>query len=345
MRLPSSGGKNGRGRALRHALVSPSEACGAAAEAPPNKPDFCLARPAGVGPPPPPAPEAGFAGSFSRCGDGIHSVECLEKNFMALQKKMEDDFSQVETIQMKVKALSADWEERHHQLKVEHEKVAELEAQIKLLNTKQEEVMASLQADMLHAASQIQEKEELAEQLRSEVSFLEKRVRVACEEAAGSAAELEKGAHEARLALEATLSSLCPQLDREEVARETFPSEQETLPPLQPCVQFLYGQDAKCPRKAEGAEAAAEEAPQGLPQEAAGGLQEEEAKPRASRAAWVLLCPPIFFWLPKRPAPGSLEPLVKATSSCVQKPTLLSELQRGLFESPFWERLLQPEKG
>ncbi|XP_026571537.1 uncharacterized protein LOC113446209 [Pseudonaja textilis] len=266
---------------------------------------------------------------------------------MALQKKMEDDFSQVETIQMKVKALSADWEERHHQLKVEQEKVAELEAQIKLLNTKQEEVMASLQADMLHAASQIQEKEELAERLRSEVAFLEKRVRVACEEAAGSAAELEKGAHEARLALEATLASLCPQLDREEVARETLQSEQEALPPRQHHVQFLYGQDAKGPRKAEGAEAtaAAAEAPQGLPQEAVGGLQ-EEAKPRASRGAWVLLSLSTDFLLsPETHAPGSLEPLVKATSSCVQKPTLLSELQRGLFESPFWERLLQPERG
>ncbi|XP_034257484.1 uncharacterized protein LOC117654732 isoform X4 [Pantherophis guttatus] len=210
-----------------------------------------------------------------KCGDGIHSVECLEKNFMALQKKMEEDFSQVETIQTKVKALSADWEERHQQLKIEQEKVAELEAQIKQLNTKQEEVMASLQADMLRAASQIQEKEGLAERLRSEVAFLEKRVRVACQEAAGSAAELEKGAHEARLALEATLSTLCPQLDREEVVSETLQPEQEAPPPP-PREQFLCGQDTECPGKAEGVEAKAEEALQGQPQEAVGGLQEEK---------------------------------------------------------------------
>lgn len=173
-----------------------------------------------------------------------------------------------------IKALSTDWEERHQQLKVEQEKVTELEAQIKLLNTKQEEAMASLQADVLRAASQIQQKEGLAERLRREVAFLEKRVRVACQEAAESAAGLEKGAHEARLALEATLASLCPQLDREEVVREILQSEQETPPP-QHCEQFLGGQDTKWPGKPEGAEAAADEALQGQPQEVAGGLEEE----------------------------------------------------------------------
>ncbi|XP_039223294.1 uncharacterized protein LOC120319054 isoform X1 [Crotalus tigris] len=209
-----------------------------------------------------------------KCDDGFHSVECLERNFMALQKKVEEDFAQVESIQMKIKALSTDWEERHQQLKVEQEKVTDLEAQIKLLNTKQEEAMASLQADMLRAASQIQQKEGLAEGLRREVTFLEKRVRAACQEAAESAAGLEKGAHEARLALEATLASLSPQLDREEVLRQTLQSEQETPPP-QHCEQFLGGQDTKWPGEAEGAEAAAEEALQGQPQEVEGGFPEE----------------------------------------------------------------------
>lgn len=173
-----------------------------------------------------------------------------------------------------IKALSTDWEERHQQLKVEQEKVTELEAQIKLLNTKQEEAMASLQADVLRAASQIQQKEGLAERLRREVAFLEKRVRAACQEAAESAAGLEKGAHEARLALEATLASLCPQLDKEEVIRQSLQSELETPPP-QHSEPFLGGRDTEWPGKAEGAEAAAEEALQGQPQEVEGGLQEE----------------------------------------------------------------------
>ncbi|XP_070615458.1 tropomyosin-like isoform X2 [Erythrolamprus reginae] len=215
-----------------------------------------------------------------KCGDGIHSVECLEKNFMALQKKMEEDFSQVESIQTKVKALSADWEERHEQLKIEQEKVTELEAQIKLLNTKQEEVMASLQADMIRAANQIQEKEGLAERLKAEISFLEKRVRAACREAAGSAAELEKGAHDARLALEATLSSLCPQLDREDVVSETLQSEQENTQ-LQDLEQVQDGQKSECPGEAKGAEATAEEALQGQPQGAVGDLQEELSEARS----------------------------------------------------------------
>ncbi|XP_058017318.1 uncharacterized protein LOC131187131 isoform X2 [Ahaetulla prasina] len=241
---------------------------------------------------------------------------------MALQKKMEEDFSQVETIQIKVKALSADWETRHQQLKVEQEKVAELEAQIKQLNTKQEEVMASLQADMLRAASQIQEKEGLAERLRSEIAFLEKRVRVACQEAAGSAAELEKGAHEARLALEATLSTLCPQLDKEELENEILKSKQEaSKPPQQHGEQFLCSQDTEGPGKAEGAEAAAGEALQGQPQEAVGGLLEE-----AEHRAHGGVGPPIFFWLLKGMHWGSPEPPVSR-------------------ESPFWERLLQLERG
>ncbi|XP_034257480.1 uncharacterized protein LOC117654732 isoform X1 [Pantherophis guttatus] len=274
-----------------------------------------------------------------KCGDGIHSVECLEKNFMALQKKMEEDFSQVETIQTKVKALSADWEERHQQLKIEQEKVAELEAQIKQLNTKQEEVMASLQADMLRAASQIQEKEGLAERLRSEVAFLEKRVRVACQEAAGSAAELEKGAHEARLALEATLSTLCPQLDREEVVSETLQPEQEAPPPP-PREQFLCGQDTECPGKAEGVEAKAEEALQGQPQEAVGGLQ-EEAEPRASGGVGVTSSTDLLALERHALGPWSH----RSGEQAAFRSPLGFQKCREVFESPFWERLLQLERG
>lgn len=183
-----------------------------------------------------------------------------------------------------VKALSADWEERHEQMKLEQEKVTELEAQIKLLNTKQEEAMASLHADMMRAASQIQEKEALAEQLRTEVAFLEKRVRAACQEAAESAAGLEKGAHEARLALEATLASLCPQPGREEAVRQTSQSEQETPPPQHCEQQFLAGQGTEWPGKAGGAEAAAEEALRGQPQEVEGGLPEEVSSARKDLA-------------------------------------------------------------
>ncbi|XP_032088096.1 uncharacterized protein LOC116518690 [Thamnophis elegans] len=262
-----------------------------------------------------------------KCGDAIHSVEVLEKNFMALQKKMEEDFSQVETIQMKVKALSTDWEERHEQLRVEQEKVAELEAQIKLLNAKQEEVMASLQADMIRAASQIQEKEGLAERLKAEIAFLEKRVKVACREAAGSAAELEKGAHEARVALEATLSSLCPQLDREEVVNETLEFEQEVP---QHCEKFLCGQDTEQPGKAEGAEAAAEKALQGQPQEAVGGLQ-EEAKPRAGVA--VASSTDLLLAL-ERHALGPWSH--RSGEQAVSRSPLGFQKCREVFESPFW---------
>lgn len=177
-----------------------------------------------------------------------------------------------------VKALSVDWEERHQRLKIEQEKVVELEAQIKLLNTKQEDALASLQADVLHAAAQIQEKEGLAEQLRAEVASLEERVRVACQEAAESAAELEKGAHEARLALEATLQ----QLGREDV-RESSQAGHETHPPHL-CEHFLHGQDTEQPGQAEGAEAAAEEALRGQTQRADGGLQEEVSSARRDLA-------------------------------------------------------------
>ncbi|XP_063173697.1 uncharacterized protein LOC134507141 [Candoia aspera] len=213
--------------------------------------------------------------------DDLHSVDCLEKAFAALQRKIEADFSQVEGVQRKVKALSIDWEERHQRLKVEQEKVAELEAQIKLLNTKQEEALASLQADVLHAAAQIQEKEGLAEQLRAEVASLEERVRVACQEAAESAAELEKGAHEARLALEASLQ----QLAREDSARQTLQAGHETLLPHL-CERFPCGPDAEQPGMAEGAEASAGKALQGQAQGAGGGLL-EEADPRATRLALI----------------------------------------------------------
>ncbi|XP_015745638.1 nuclear mitotic apparatus protein 1-like isoform X2 [Python bivittatus] len=174
-----------------------------------------------------------------------------------------------------VNALSVDWEQRHQQLKTEQEKVVELEAQIKLLNAKQEEAMASLQADMLHAAAQIQEKEGLAEQLRAEVASLEERVRVACQEAAENAAELEKGAHEARLALEATLQ----QLTREEAVTQTLPAGQDTLP-LPLCEQFLRGQDTEWPGRSEGAEAAADAPPstEAPDTPSPGGLQEEVSR-------------------------------------------------------------------
>ncbi|KAM6434291.1 uncharacterized protein PHA67_000236 isoform 1-T1 [Liasis olivaceus] len=144
--------------------------------------------------------------------------------------------------------------------------------------------MASLQADMLHAATQIQEKEGLAEQLRAEVASLEERVRVACQEAAENAAELEKGAHEARLALEATLQLLA----REEAVAQTLPAGQDTLP-LPLCEQFLRVQDTKWTGRAEGAEATAD-APLSaeVPDTPSPGGLQEEADRRATRLAHVI---------------------------------------------------------
>ena len=117
----------------------------------------------------------------------------------------------MESVQLKVKALSEDWLETHQRLKAEEAKVTELEAQIDSLNLQHERAKAALQSDIARARAQVKEKEDVAEKLRAEVAMLERKVEAACQEAVRSAAELEKGAHEARLALEATLAELTGQ--------------------------------------------------------------------------------------------------------------------------------------
>ncbi|XP_020637711.3 uncharacterized protein LOC110073163 isoform X1 [Pogona vitticeps] len=145
------------------------------------------------------------------CEDNVSGTECTEDNTTTLQKQLQDDFAQMESVQLKVKALSEDWLETHQRLKAEEAKVTELEAQIEGLNLRHEETKAALQADILRALAQVKEKEDLAEKLRAKVAVLERKVEAACQEAAKSAARLEKGAYEARLALEATLAELTRQ--------------------------------------------------------------------------------------------------------------------------------------
>ncbi|XP_053241334.1 nuclear mitotic apparatus protein 1 isoform X4 [Podarcis raffonei] len=108
----------------------------------------------------------------------------------------------------KVRVLSGEKEQGHLRLQAEQQKVAELEAQVKHLNSKHQGALAELQADLARATSQVKEKEGTEDQLRAEIASLQEKVAVAQKEAAQSLAKGKKEGHEAAQALEVVTREL-----------------------------------------------------------------------------------------------------------------------------------------
>ncbi|XP_077782978.1 nuclear mitotic apparatus protein 1 isoform X9 [Podarcis muralis] len=108
----------------------------------------------------------------------------------------------------KVRALSGEKEQDHLRLQAEQQKVAELEAQVKHLNSTHQGALAELQADLARATSQVKEKKGTEDQLRAEIASLQEKVAVAQKEAAQSLAKGKKEGHEAAQALEVVTREL-----------------------------------------------------------------------------------------------------------------------------------------
>ncbi|XP_033001789.1 nuclear mitotic apparatus protein 1 isoform X2 [Lacerta agilis] len=136
-------------------------------------------------------------------------VEMLQHQMAELSSvAAKGDPGELGRLEEKVQALSREQEQAHLRLQAEQQKVAELEAQVKHLNSKHQGALDELQADVARATLQVKEKEGTEDKLRAEIASLQEKVAVARKEAAQSLAKGKKEGHEAAQALEVVTREL-----------------------------------------------------------------------------------------------------------------------------------------
>ncbi|CAI5783089.1 Hypothetical predicted protein [Podarcis lilfordi] len=130
--------------------------------------------------------------SLSRCADSMQTVDLLQKNL----KKIQDHLSLLDMLQMKVADVCVGCEETRRDMEAEEERLAELEAQLKIQDASPEDTEEEEEDDDDEDDDDDEKENGILETVRTNIAQLRVKIEAMSQEATELAADLTRCAQQ-----------------------------------------------------------------------------------------------------------------------------------------------------